>query len=84
MSKYVKWYNEEHRHSRIGYYTPNDVHPCSHIGKKQNRDSVLADAYLRTSSRFEKGTPSAYSATEVVWINKPKIEERGMTGQFKS
>jgi putative transposase len=79
MSKFVKWYNEEHRHSGLEYYTPDDVHTGSHVEKKQNRDSVLAEAYLRNPIRFVKGTPSASLAPEAVWINKPKMEEQAMT-----
>jgi putative transposase len=77
MSKFVKWCNEEHRHSRLEYYTPDDVHTGSHVEKKKNRDSVLAEVYLRNPIRFVNGSPSASLAPEAVWINKPKMEERG-------
>jgi putative transposase len=80
MRKFVRWYNDEHRHSGLEYYTPNDVHTGNHLAKKQKRDSVLADAYLRNPNRFVKGTPSATPAPDAVWINKPKVEEQTMAG----
>jgi putative transposase len=80
MRKFIRWYNAEHRHSGLEYYTPNDVHTGSHVEKKQKRDSVLADAYSRNPSRFVKGTPSAKLAPDSVWINKPKEEEQTMAG----
>ena len=80
MRQFVKWYNEEHRHSGLGYHTPNDVHNGAHSEKKKKRDSVLAEAYSKNPIRFVKGTPSAHSAPEAVWINKPKLQEKNMVG----
>jgi putative transposase len=75
MHTFVKWYNEHHRHSGLEYYTPNDVHSGTHVGKKITRDLALAEAYSRNPNRFVKGIPTAKSAPNVVWINKPKTEE---------
>jgi putative transposase len=80
MGKFVKWYNQEHMHSGIEYYTPNDVHTGAHVLKKQKRDLVLAEAYARNSNRFVKGKPTSNPAPQAVWINKPKVEEVAMTG----
>ena len=80
MRKFVRWYNEEHQHSGLEYYTPNDVHIGNHWAKKQKRDSVLAEAYLRNPNRFVRGTPSAKLAPDSVWINKPIVEEQAMAG----
>jgi putative transposase len=80
MREFVQWYNAEHKHSGIEYYTPIDVHTGAHKEKKIRRDAVLAEAYSRNPIRFAKGTPSAKSAPEAVWINKPKVEEQAMAG----
>ena len=80
MRTFVKWYNDDHKHSGLEYYTPNDVHTGAHIEKKQNRDAVLANAYSRNPNRFVKGASRAASAPEAVWINKPKVENQAMVG----
>jgi putative transposase len=80
IGKFVKWYNTEHRHSGLEYYTPNDVHTGAHVEKKKTRDAVLSEAYSRHPGRFVKGTPTANSAPTAVWINKPKGQEEVMAG----
>jgi putative transposase len=42
MSKFVYWYNNEHMHSGIGFYTPQSVH-CGKANEiKYFRDKILA------------------------------------------
>ena len=83
MRQFVKWYNEEHRHSGLAFHTPNDLHNGVHSEKKKKRDSVLAEAYSKNPIRFVKGTPSARAAPEAVWINKPRLQEKNMVGKSK-
>ncbi len=80
IGKFVKWYNTEHRHSGLEYYTPNDVHTGAHVEKKKKRDAALLEAYSKHPGRFVKGMPTASSAPSAVWINKPKGQEEAMAG----
>ena len=54
---FFDWYNLEHRHSGIGYYTPHDVH----YGIAQQREIVRANAlraaFIAHPERFTRGLP---------------------------
>ena len=73
--KFFDWYNNEHMHSGLEYYTPEDVHSGNHIEKKIQRDLVLKSAWEKNKNRFTKGKPESKTAPQAVWINKPKVKE---------
>jgi len=64
------WYNREHRHSGIAYYTPEQVHYGRHLELHKIREAALLDAYAKHPERF-KSKPSPKAVSEGVWINKP-------------
>jgi putative transposase len=78
--KFFNWYNNEHLHSGIEYYTPEDVHNGRHLEKKIQRDMVLQRAWDENPNRFTKGKPVSKSAPIAAWINKPMREEVTMGG----
>jgi putative transposase len=78
--KFFDWYNNEHLHSGLEYYTPNDVHSGAHLAKKIQRDLVLRAAWEKNPNRFTKGKPVSNSAPLAAWINKPKSQEVTVTG----
>lgn len=78
--KFFDWYNNEHMHSGLEYYTPEDVHTGAHIVKKSQRDLVLNTAWEKNPNRFVKGKPVSKSAPLAAWINKPKNEEVNVAG----
>jgi putative transposase len=69
--KFFQWYNHEHKHSGISYFTPDDVHSGRHVQLKMVRDATLKNAWEKNPERFVKGMPKARSAPDTVWINKP-------------
>lgn len=70
---FFNWYNNEHRHSGISYFTPDDVHSGRHKQLLAVRNDTLRKAWEKHPERFVKGVPNALAAPEEVWINKPAI-----------
>ena len=78
--QFFEWYNTEHRHSGVGFMTPASVH-CGLAKEIENeRNGVLASAYLRHPERFVRREPRAPRLPEAVWINPPEEEKRGRMG----
>jgi len=69
------WYNGEHKHSGIGYYTPEDVHYGRATELERARNQTLSEAYARNPERFVNKLPVASSVPTAVWINPP--DEKG-------
>jgi len=78
--QFFKWYNHEHKHSGISYFTPDDVHTGRHEQLKAIRDKTLQNAWKRNPERFVRRMPTAQSAPKSVWINKPQEEQKCRTG----
>ena len=70
--RFFNWYNNEHRHSGIAYFTPNDVHSGRYESVKTTRNQALEAAWQKYPERFVKEKPEAKSVPPAVWINPPK------------
>jgi putative transposase len=70
------WYNCDHKHSSIAYYTPEQVHYGLHVELHKTREKALSDAFARHPERF-KSMPTPKIVPGGVWINKP--ENPGLT-----
>lgn len=70
--RFFDWYNKEHYHSGIGYYTPKMVHYGSADDVKKHRQKVLEVAWENHPERFKR-LPLATSVPEEVYINKPEV-----------
>jgi len=68
--KLFTWYNCEHRHSGIGYYTPEQVHYGKHVELHKIRGKTLLSAYEKNPERF-KSRPTPKAVPGGVWINPP-------------
>lgn len=69
---FFDWYNLEHRHSGIGYYTPRDVHCGVARERADVRAAALRTAFLAKPERFPLGMPHPQPIPTEVWINRPK------------
>jgi len=69
---FFPWYNTEHRHSGIGYMTPEAVHYGDADRIQQHRRHVLADAFAVHPERFVRGCAAPPRLPAAVWINPPK------------
>ena len=69
--RFVRWYNEDHRHSGIGLHTPESVHYGHAADVRDNRAATLASAYATHPERFVNGRPEPPELPTAVWINPP-------------
>lgn len=78
-TRFFRWYNDEHRHSGVGFHTPADVHYGRAETKQAARASVLTAAYAQHPERFVRKLPVPPALPGPAWINKP--EEKGVPTQ---
>ena len=64
---FFSWYNTEHKHSGIGYYTAQAVHPEFYELRRQ----TLLEAYESHPERFVNKIPRPQAVPTKVWINPP-------------
>jgi putative transposase len=69
---FFAWYNDEHRHSGIGYHTPADVHYGRAELVRDRRAAVLDAAYATHPERFVRKPPVPPELPTAAWINEPK------------
>jgi putative transposase len=70
--RFFTWYNEEHRHSGIGFHTPADVHYGRAELVRSRRAEVLSAAFAAHPERFVRKHPVPPALPEAAWINKPE------------
>jgi putative transposase len=72
--RFFPWYNDDHRHSGIGYMTPAAVH----YGQAQEmftlRAHTLDAAFMANPKRFKGNCPQPPKLPVAAWINPPKKE----------
>lgn len=73
--RFFSWYNEEHRHSGIGYHTPADVHYGRAEDLRRQRVNVLSAAYVLHPERFVHKPPEPPALPTAAWINPPAPAE---------
>ena len=73
--KFVYWYNTQHKHSGIGYYTPQSVHYGTATEVQKARQNTLDLAFKNNPERFSQGRPLAQKIPPAVYINKPPTTE---------
>jgi putative transposase len=78
---FFDWYNNEHRHSGIGFHTPADVHYGRSDTVRARRAEVLDAAYTAHPERFVRKPPEPPALPTVAWINQPPEKEDTATTQ---
>jgi len=71
---FFRWYNGTHRHSGIGFMTPETVHYGRAQALLQHRADTLNVAFLANPKRFKGKVPQPPRLPTAVWINPPKQE----------
>ncbi len=69
--EFFRWYNQDHRHSGLGFLTPATVHFGQAAAVRAQRARVLTTAYAAHPDRFVKGRPQPADLPTAVWINPP-------------
>ena len=71
---FFAWYNNEHRHSGIGYMTPQAVHYGHAVVLRDARQATLDAAFLAAPRRFKGRRPLPAALPSAAWINPPTPE----------
>ena len=71
---FFAWYNNEHRHSGIGYMTPKTVHYGHAVTLREARQATLDAAFSASPRRFKGRRPQPASLPSAAWINPPPSE----------
>ena len=71
VHQFVRWYNEEHRHSAIGYVTPSQRHQGLDTALLAARKAVYEAAKARHPARWS-GPTRNWDPVAEVWLNPPK------------
>jgi putative transposase len=78
-ARFFDWYNDDHRHSGIGFHTPADVHYGRAELVREQRGQVLHTAHAAHPERFVRKVPTPPELPTMAWINRP--EEATTTAQ---
>jgi putative transposase len=68
---FFDWYHHQHRHSGLGWMSPESVHHGKAQGIRQQRQEVLDAIYAKKPERFVGKPPQAPKVPSKVWINPP-------------
>jgi putative transposase len=68
---FFPWYNDQHRHSGIGYMTPHSVHYGHAEAMRVSRQATLDAAFLAHPKRFKNKRPQPSAMPCAAWINPP-------------
>jgi transposase InsO family protein len=74
VTKLVEWYNNEHRHSAIGFVTPAQRHEGLDEQLLNNRKAVYETAYAKNPKRWSGNTRN-WQRIEKVHLNPDKAKE---------
>jgi putative transposase len=72
LRPFFHWYNQEHRHSGIGFMTPATVHLGQAATLQQQRAKILTVAYHAHPERFKGKLPTPPELPTIVGINLPQ------------
>ena len=72
MADFVNWYNDKHRHSGIGYITPNQRHSGEGKIVMKKRNAALLKAFSSKPERWSR-KPALWNETETVYLNPSKV-----------
>ena len=70
VGRFVKWYNEQHRHSAIRYVTPDQRHTGKDIEILASRHQIYEQAKKRRHDRWS-GSTRNWEPIRQVWLNCP-------------
>ena len=75
MTGFVRWYNEEHRHSGIRYVTPQQRHQGEDVELLAHRQRLYEAARLRRPDRWSRTTRNWTPISKVTLNPEPKTRE---------
>jgi putative transposase len=79
VRRFMRWYNQYHRHTALGLLTPAIVHCGQTEQVQQKRQQVLDQVYQTHPERFVRGRPTPPQPPTEVWINRPQLHVEAET-----
>ena len=73
MHRFVRWYNEDHKHSGLKFVTPVQRHAGHAAAILAHRDQVYCQARNRNPRRWTKQTRN-WQLQDEVWLNPERIQ----------
>lgn len=73
---FVRWYNQEHRHSKIGYVTPEQRHRGEDVVLLERRREVYAKARQRHPERWKGRSSRAWKRPGAVRLSPVRESQR--------
>jgi transposase InsO family protein len=70
--KFVRWYNQAHRHSGLKFVTPAQRHEGQDTAILAHREQVYREARNRNPQRWSQGTRN-WKLEDQVWLNPERI-----------
>ena len=77
LRPFFHWYNEQHHHGGIGFFTPGQVHRGETDPAFARRERALAAAFRAHPERFKGRRPAPPAPPSAVWINPPALDRNG-------
>ena len=74
MAKFVHWYNNEHRHSKIKYVTPMQRHTGEDKDILEKRKRTYEEAQMRNPNRWSKNIRN-WDHIDTVYLNPADIQK---------
>ncbi|WP_035160534.1 integrase core domain-containing protein, partial [Cobetia crustatorum] len=68
VTRFVQWYNHEHRHSAIRFVTPGERHAGLDNEVLARRDAIYAEAKRQHPGRWSSATRN-WTPRRTVWLN---------------
>ena len=75
--KFVRWYNQEHKHSGLKFVTPAQRHGGMDGMILKRRDQVYSEAKNRNPRRWSQGTRN-WKRDDQVWLNPERIRPEAL------
>ena len=75
VHQFVRWYNCTHRHSGIGFVTPEQRHQGQGKAILQARHSLYQQAKANNPKRWQGRATRNWKYVEQVWLNPDKLEK---------
>lgn len=73
MHKFVRWYNQDHKHSGLKFVTPAQRHSGQAVAIMAQREQVYREAKNRNPRRWSQQTRN-WKLAEEVWLNPERIQ----------
>ena len=75
--KFVRWYNQEHKHSGLKFVTPAQRHAGQDTAILAHREKVYRDARNRNPGRWSQDTRN-WKLEDQVWLNPERIRPEAL------